>query len=101
MYRAAAPSAQPGARDELEDPMLQHQSFSIVFFLSLSGCAATAGSASYRSLRADYDQAAHASEPAPGERASPEAGPTTAGQTGGAALDRAAYVRAVLDRNPT
>jgi outer membrane protein, heavy metal efflux system len=81
--------------------MLERNSFSIVVLFSLSGCAATAGNASYRTLRADYDQTARASQAAPSERGSLEAGTKSAGQTGEATLDRASYVRAVLDSNPT
>jgi outer membrane protein TolC len=79
--------------------MLEKQPFSIVILVSLSGCAATAGSTSYDTLRADYDQAAGAPKPASDGRRTLEA--KAADGTQDRVLDRAAYVRAVLDRNPT
>lgn len=57
----------------------------------LAGCA-TAGSASYDPLRADYDRAA---SPRPAEQAEDERALV------GSVLERAAFVRAVLHRNPT
>jgi cobalt-zinc-cadmium efflux system outer membrane protein len=60
---------------------------------SLSACATTAGSASYETSRAEYDHSiSHA--PRPGRD-------DVAVGLKGAVLDRRAYVRAVLDRNPT
>ena len=59
----------------------------------VSGCATTAGSASYESSRADYDRSAsQASRPARDDAAI---------GLKAAALERRAYVRAVLERNPT
>ena len=61
--------------------------------VAASGCATTAGSAPYERARVDYDgAAAHASSPARNDAA--------AGLEANV-LDRPAYVRAVLERNPT
>ncbi len=67
----------------------------IVCVAALSGCAATAGSASYESLRVDD---ASAASPAPEAATHWDASKlvSTAG-----ALDRATFVRAVLRRNPS
>ena len=59
----------------------------------VSGCATTAGSASYETSRTDYDRSAsQASRPARDDAAI---------GLKAAALERPAYVRAVLERNPT
>jgi len=63
------------------------------FAFVVSGCATTAGSASYKTSSADYDgSTSQASRPARDDAA--------IGLTA-AALERRAYVRAVLERNPT
>ena len=67
--------------------------------LVATGCAATAGSASHESLTSDYQRSA----PAPTKEAAAVTGPveprpeTVSGPT----LDRASFVRAVLQRNPS
>ena len=62
-------------------------------FLCLLGCAATAGSASYEPGRAAYDHSLSASA-----RSAPN---DAALGLNAAVLDRRAYVRAVLQRNPS
>jgi outer membrane protein, heavy metal efflux system len=64
------------------------------FIFSAAGCATTAGSASYDTARVDYERSAP----------QPEARPTRnapAAALEASVLDRRAYVRAVLERNPT
>ena len=60
--------------------------------LSLFGCATTAGGASHQTARTDYDHSGAAPRSVPSD--------TTLGLKA-SALDRRAYVRAVLERNPS
>ena len=64
----------------------------IALAFPVAGCATTAGSASYDSLRATYDRSAPTA---------PTGAPSKAPTISGPALDRAAFVRAVLRQNPT
>ena len=69
---------------------------SLICFAALSGCAATAGSSSYGRLDTEFSR----SEPAPsGARATSDA--TTERELSAGTLERSAFVRAVLRRNPT
>lgn len=68
-------------------------SLTVLALLSLVGCAGTSGSAAYDSLKADYDRSA----PVPSRSVSREKPISTSAPV----LERAAYVRAVLLRNPS
>src|SRR5450631_159465 len=63
------------------------------FIFAVSGCATTAGSASYETSRADYDRSAS-------QTSRPTRDDAAIGLRA-VALERRAYVRAVLERNPT
>jgi len=65
-------------------------------FIFASGCATTAGSASYETAQVEYQRSAQQ-----GSQGSQSTRDDTAAGLKANVLDRGAYVRAVLERNPT
>ncbi len=83
--------------------MLSTRTSLIGLCLSLNGCATTAGSADYGSLRSDYEHAApvRAAPSRPAATGSGVASDDDARALAGSVLGRAAFVRAVLSSNPS
>src|SRR5689334_5486296 len=84
--------------------MLSNHTGYFCLLLSTSGCATTAGSASYGSLQLDYDRAVAESHAAANARPAVSLGATASDaehSTPGSVLERAAFVQAVLRNNPT
>src|SRR5260221_10331339 len=72
--------------------MFRTKCLCIAFAFPFVGCATTAGSASYGSLRASYDRTSPTASASSQAEARPINGPV---------LDRATFVRAVLRQNPS